>query len=385
MVCAPNAFKGTLSAAAAARALALGVGDAGQRARQIPVADGGDGTLDVLLAASPGAAVERVSVHGPLGRPRQARLGWLQPGVAAVEMAEACGLRLLGGRPLRPLEATSRGAGDLIRAALDGGARRVIVGVGGSASSDGGAGILRALGCRLLDERGRDLPEGGAALARLASVDVRGCHPRLADVRLEVAVDVASPLLGERGAARQFAPQKGADPADVRLLEAGLSRFAAVAAGSFGADPGAAGAGAAGGAGFGLACLGAQLLPGAPLVCDEAGLTASALAAASLVITGEGRLDAQTAEGKAPAEVLKRASLAGVPCAAVCGSVDVALASASPVAAGVGGTGFAAIVALDSLGSDPRRHARSLLRLAARLAVTGTERGAQYTGVSHSA
>jgi glycerate kinase len=358
-VCAPNAFKGTLSAAAAADALARGVADAGWAARRVPVADGGDGTLDVLLAAAGASArVQEVPITGPLGRRRLARLGWIGRDLAIVEMAEAAGLRLLGSRR-DPLRATSRGAGELIAAALDGGARRIVVGVGGSASTDGGAGILAALGARLLDAHGGAAGHGGGALAAIARIDLSSVDRRLRRATLEVAVDVRSPLFGPEGAAQVFAPQKGADRGEVVLLDAGLRHLAALVESEAGM-PGLAGrpgAGAAGGAGFALAALGARLVGGASLVCDQVGLDA-AMSGAALVITGEGRLDGQTATGKAPAEVAARAGRAGVPCVAVCGSVD-------------GGEElFSATIALDEIGDDPMRRVRSLLRVAAAQAAT---------------
>jgi glycerate 2-kinase len=321
VVCAPNAFKGALGAREAAAAMALGVRDAGGTAVEVPVADGGDGTLDVLLAASAGARVEVVRVRGPLGAPVEARLGWLGNGSAVVEMAEAAGLRLLARDGLDALGASTYGVGELVRAALDGGARRIVAGVGGSATTDGGAGLAAALGARLLDGSGVELALGGGALGSLAAVDLSELDARLHAVRIEVAVDVRSPLLGPRGAAAVFAPQKGATPEQVALLEAGLSRWLAV----LGVDPLLAeqpGMGAAGGCAFGLAAVcGAVLRPGAALVCDLAGLDA-ALAGADLVLTGEGRLDSSTAEGKAPAEVSRRAAAAGLPCVVLAGSVE---------------------------------------------------------------
>jgi glycerate kinase len=358
-VCAPNAFKGTLTASAAARALARGVADAGWGARQLPVADGGDGTLDVLLAAAGTAArIQPVRVSGPLGRRRLARLGWIGRDVAVVEMAEAAGLRLLG-RRRDALRATSRGAGELIIAALDGGARRIIVGVGGSASTDGGTGIMAALGARLLDGRGRAVGRGGGALATIERVDLSTIDRRLRQTAVEVAVDVRSPLYGPDGAAHVFAAQKGASRAEVGLLDAGLRHLAEVVERATGLAglAGRPGAGAAGGAAFALAALGAQLVGGAALVCDQVGLD-EALSGAALIITGEGRLDAQTATGKAPAEVAERARRAGVPCIAVCGSVSG------------GGEPFSATVALDQLGDDPQRGVRRLLRVAGARAVT---------------
>jgi glycerate kinase len=334
------------------------VSDAGWAARAVAVADGGDGTLDVLLdAAGAGARVERVRVTGPTGRARLARLGWMAPGVAVVELAEAAGLRLLGPRR-DPIRATSRGAGELIAAALAGGAHRVVVGVGGSASTDGGAGILAALGGRLLDARGRPVGPGGGGLAEIAEVDLSSVDPRLHSTAVDVAVDVRSPLCGPLGAAHVFGPQKGADARQVAALDSALGRFAglveqAVHRPGLAGEPGA---GAAGGAAFALAALGAQLRGGAALVCDEVGIDA-VLDGASLVITGEGRLDEQTAAGKAPAEVAARAARAGVPCVAVCGQVS-------------GGRDlFTAAIALDQLGPEPERRVRSLLRKAGALAV----------------
>ncbi len=334
MVCAPNAFKGALGAADAAAAMAAGVRDAGLAGLvpiEVPVADGGDGTLDVLLAASPGSRVERFTVTGPLGAPVEARLGWLGGGgrgdgspVAVVEMAEAAGLRLLPPGGHDALRATTSGVGELIRAALDGGARRIVVGVGGSATTDGGAGLAAALGARLLDASGRELPPGGWALVTLTRIDLTELDPRLRHCRIEVAVDVRSPLLGPAGAAAVFAPQKGATPADVAVLEAALTHFAGLACAAAGADPRRVdepGMGAAGGCAFGLAVLcGAALLPGAALVCDLVRLD-DALRGAALALTGEGRLDASTAAGKAPAEVAFRAAALGVRCVALAGSV----------------------------------------------------------------
>ena len=324
VLCAPNAFKGSLDARAAAAALARGVRAGGAHAAEVPVADGGDGTLDVLLAAAPDAArVEVLRVTGPLGDPVDARLGWIEARTAVVELAEASGLRLVTGR-LDALGATSRGTGELIAAALDRGAARIVCGIGGSACTDGGAGIAAALGVRLLDGDGAELEGGGGALRRLARIDAGGRHPGLERCRLEVAVDVASPLLGPGGAAAVFGPQKGADATAVAELEAGLRRLVEVAARDAGVDAGLAdrpGAGSAGGCGYGLAGFcGASVLGGAALVCDTVGLD-GALRGADLVLTGEGRLDASTAAGKAPAEVAARARRAGIPCIALAGAV----------------------------------------------------------------
>jgi glycerate kinase len=366
-VCAPNAFKGTLRAAVAATAMARGVRDAGADAIEVPVADGGDGTLDVLLAAN---GLEGRTTHhrvtGPVGAPITARLGWLGPREAIVELAEVSGLRRLPFGRRDALRATSRGTGELIRIALAAGARRIIVGVGGSACTDGGAGLLQALGARFADSRGDEIGPGGAGLEDLDTIDVTAARRTLTGCSIEVACDIRSPLLGAHGAARMFAPQKGASAAEVRRLERALSRLAALASG-MGRDDIAAlpGAGAAGGCGFGLALVGARLLPGAHLVCEQVGLDA-ALRQADLVITGEGSLDAQTPAGKAPAEVAERARAHRIPCVAVAGTVIDPLPEL-----------FNAALSLSGMDprSDPLRHPRALLRRAARQAIDGFREG----------
>ncbi len=321
VVCAPNAFKGTLDARAAATALAIGVREAGGRAIVAPVADGGDGTLTVLLTAHRGSSATFHQVTGPSGGAVRARLGRLASGTAVIELAEASGLGLVDPARLDALHATSRGTGELIRVALDAGCRHIVVGVGGSACTDGGAGILQALGAHLTDSSGKEIGFGGGALDDLSAIDLSGVHPALTDAVLEVACDIRSPLLGSEGAARMFAAQKGASPAEVERLERALGHLASVVAGTGRAELAQRpGAGAAGGCGFGLALVGGRLLPGARLVCDMVGLDAE-LDEASLAITGEGRLDAQTRTGKAPAEVAARARAHGIPCVAVCGTV----------------------------------------------------------------
>ncbi len=358
VVCAPNAFKGTLSARSAATAIARGVRDAGAHAVEVPVADGGDGTLDILVAARGNASsVARHRVTGPLGHPVIARLGWLGPREAVVELAEASGLRRVHPGTLDALHATSRGTGELIRIALEGGADRILIGVGGSACTDGGAGMLQALGGRLTDSHGVDIGAGGAGLEDLARVDLVSLLPALADCSIDVACDIRGPLLGPDGAAMMFAAQKGASPHDVRRLEAALSHFAAIAAAGGAHDLATMpGSGAAGGCGFGLALAGARLLAGADLVCDAVGLDA-ALSGAALVITGEGRLDSQTATGKAPAEVAARAKNAGIPCVAIGGTVLDPLPALFTQTLSLG--------AIDP-DQDPRLHARALLRRTAR-------------------
>jgi glycerate kinase len=356
VLCAPNAFRGTLTAAGAAAALAAGVRDAGAVARALPMADGGDGTLETLLSVSPSARIERHPVCGPLGGRLLARLGWISTTIAIVELAETSGLRRIRGRP-DALRSTSRGAGELIGRALDGGARRILVGLGGSACTDGGAGLLTALGARLLDGRGRPLGLGGGALIALESADLRDLDPRLRLCRVEVASDVDSPLLGRRGAAHLFGPQKGATAAEVDRLAAGLRRLAEVLerdAHVPRALRDQAGAGAAGGSGYGLAVAGAAVLPGASLVADAIGLD-RAICESDVVVTGEGRLDRQTAAGKAPLEVARRSARLGVACVVVAGEV-----SSDP-------GGFRRTISLADLagpGEDPRRVPRRLLRRA---------------------
>ncbi|MHB8487652.1 MAG: glycerate kinase [Candidatus Dormibacteria bacterium] len=366
-VCAPNAFKGTLSAQGAAAAMARGVRDAGADAIEIPVADGGDGTLDVLLRARVSEArLTRHRVTGPTGPGVTARLGWLGAHEAVVELAEASGLRRLEAGALDALHATSRGTGELIRIALEAGARTIIVGVGGSACTDGGAGLLQALGARLTTANGEEIGFGGAGLEALDAIDMSVASEALSRCSIRVACDVRSPLLGPLGAAQMFAPQKGATPDQVTRLERALTRFALLASGLGDGDLAALpGAGAAGGCGFGLALAGARLLPGAHLVCDLVGLDAS-MSKATVAITGEGRLDGQTSAGKAPAEVAARSAIRGVPCIAIAGSILDPLPRL-----------FNAVVSLEDLdaGVDPMRHTRALLRMAARRVIEGMRPG----------
>jgi glycerate kinase len=330
---APNAFKGTLTALQAARCIDTGLRAAlpGLDTVLIPVADGGDGTAAAVAQATGGRLLTS-RVSDPLGRPVTA--AWALTGqghTAVIEMAAASGLVLLRPHERDPLRTSTAGTGALIRAALDRGARHLLIGIGGSATSDGGAGMARALGARFLDRRGRELPPGGGALARLASIDLRRLDPRLREVRVDVACDVDNPLTGPRGAARVYAPQKGASPAAVRRLDAGLRRLAAVVRRDLGVDvERLPGAGAAGGLGAGLvAFAGGRLRPGADLVLDAVGLRHK-LAGCDLVITGEGRLDAQTAHGKAPAAVARVAASLGIPAVAICGALSADVAARLP-------------------------------------------------------
>jgi glycerate kinase len=338
---APDKFKGTLSAArvgAAVRAGLLSV-QPDLDVRVVPVADGGDG----LLAAALGAGFRRVpvTVTGPLGERILAAIA-VRGEVAVVEMALASGLMLVPEDERDALRASSFGTGELVAAALDEGCSQLILGVGGSASTDGGAGLLQALGARLLDHEGDDLPPGGGSLVHLAEVDLSALDWRLEGVEVVLAGDVDNPLLGPRGAAHVYGPQKGASPDDVELLDVGLGRLADAI------DPGAAdlpGAGAAGGVGFAaLSVLQAVSESGIDVVLDLVGFE-DQLEGARLVVTGEGRLDEQTLSGKAPAGVAEAAGAAGVPVVAVCGRLDL-----SPEQ--LRSAGFAAAYALTDLEPD---------------------------------
>ena len=406
---ASDKFKGSLTAAQVAAALSAGIGRVSDATVvTVPVADGGDGTVDAAVSAG----FERVplSAAGPTGEAVEtayARRGE----TAVVEMADVSGLwRLPGGRR-EPLTATSRGLGEVIGAALDAGCTQVVLGIGGSASTDGGAGMLQALGARLFSSEGRELGRGGAALADLARLELSGLHPALAETRVVVASDVDNPLLGPNGAAAVYGPQKGASPSDVEALDAALARWADVveaavtgggapAAAAAAADDGAAdadavaagaaaagtaaagavaagaaaagsaaagaaaagaaaaatapaprdrpGAGAAGGVGFAaMAVLGAELKSGIGLVLDLVGF-ADHLAGAGLVVTGEGSLDTQTLSGKTPAGVAAAAREAGIPVVTVSGRVAL---SADQIA----GAGIRRAYALTDVESDPDR------------------------------
>jgi glycerate 2-kinase len=323
VVVAPNAFKGSLTASQAAAAMALGVREAFPQAEviQVPVADGGDGTVEALVSALRGDYLT-ADVEGPLGDPVRVTYGLTDHGqMAVVELASASGLTLIPANRLDPRKASTFGFGQLLQAVRSAGAGKVIAGIGGSATNDGGAGMAQALGYRLLDAAGHDLPRGGAALARLDRIDAAGFDRGWQKVSVEVACDVTNPLTGPQGASAVYGPQKGAGEAAVRELDAALSRLAVVIERDLGkkvAD--LPGAGAAGGAGAGLvAFLDARLVPGAPLVVTASGFDEK-LPGADLVITGEGRVDSQTAYGKAPGEVAKRAKAARIPVLLIAGS-----------------------------------------------------------------
>ncbi|WP_426518995.1 glycerate kinase [Diaminobutyricibacter sp. McL0618] len=327
VVVAPDSFKGSATASAVAHAIADGWRSVrpGDDILSLPMADGGEGTVDAFADVD-GAIVVTTTVEGPDGLLVDAR--WVRlpasadapDGTAVVEIAGTSGLGLLD--PLLPLDAHTRGLGQAIGAALDSGVSRILVGLGGSASTDGGAGALQALGARLLSDDGTDVPGGGRGLGALATVDLSLLR-RLPPRGVVVLTDVRNPLLGARGAAGVFAPQKGATAADVVVIEANLRRFRDCAA----ADDATAsalseepGAGAAGGTGFGLMLWGASVRSGATEIAERVGLPA-ALADADIVITGEGRFDAQTSEGKVASHVVGLARAAGVPVLLVAGSI----------------------------------------------------------------
>ena len=323
LLAAPNALKGSLSPFAAAAAIAAGARRAvpDLEVMQLGIADGGDDTAEVVCRARGGGFREAPTLD-PLGRPRMARYGWLDDGTAVIDVATASGLALLQADERSALTATSYGTGQLLRAALHAAAERVVLGVGGSASVDGGAGILEALGARLLDADGQPLPRGGAALIRLARIDLSQLSERARQVPLEVACDVDSQLLGEHGAARLFGPQKGANAAGVEQLENALAHFAAIVARDFGRDiASVASGGAAGGIAAGLfGVLGARLVPGVDWVLDAVGFD-QALSGAALCITAEGLLDRQSLRNKGPFGVAKRAAAQGVPVVALGGGI----------------------------------------------------------------
>lgn len=324
IVIAPDSFKDSLDAAGVARAIAQGLAGVLPQAELIecPMADGGEGTMDAILAATTGE-LRRETVHGPLGEPVEAGWGWLpETRTAIIEMAQASGLQLLTTEQRDACRSSTWGTGQLIAAALDAGAKRIVLAIGGSATNDGGSGMLRALGLRLLDAEGQALEEGGLALSRLATLDASGLDARLAEVQVEVAADVDNPLCGPHGASAIFGPQKGASPEQVAVLDQALGHFADHSAQALGEDvrefPGC---GAAGGMGFAArAFMGARFRPGVEVVAELAGLD-ELVRGADLVITGEGRFDAQTLRGKTPLGVARVAKRHGAPVVVIAGTL----------------------------------------------------------------
>jgi glycerate kinase len=319
VVLAPDKFKGSATAEQVARSLRAGLLDVapGTTVVEVPVADGGEGTVDAALRQ--GFRALPVRVRGPLGDPVDAVVA-VRDRTAVVELALASGLALVGSRPA-PTTATTYGTGQLVAAALDAGCTSIVLGLGGSASTDGGSGMLQALGAVLLDADGAPVPAGLGHPLRTHAVDLTRLDARLRDADVVVATDVDHPLLGRRGAAPVFAPQKGADARQVEALADALARWAALVGPASAAAPGA---GAAGGVGFAaLAALGARVRPGVEVVLEIVGL-AEQLAGARLVVTGEGSLDEQSAGGKTPVGVARAAAAAGVPAVAVAGRTTLA-------------------------------------------------------------
>lgn len=370
IVAAPDGFRGSLSAAEAAAAMARGVRSEVPDAEvtEVPVADGGEGTVDSATAA--GFTVHTVRARGPLGDEIEGRIAVLGDR-AVVELAELCGWPRMPAGVTAPLTASTLGLGDGIRAALDAGCREIVVAIGGSVSIDGGTGLLVALGAELRDADGNPVAPGGGALERLEKIDVSGLDPRLADTRVLLATDVANPLLGPRGAATVFGPQKGATPDEVVLLERGLTRLADLveqASGVLVRDR--AGCGAAGGVGASaVPYLHAEIGSGADLVLDLLGFDKLATGA-DLVLTGEGKWDAQSGAGKAPARVAARAWAVGA---------DVALVAGSIEASGVDldALGITQSCALTDLEPDHERALRNAADLVARASATVVRRWQQ--------
>ncbi|MGH3436870.1 MAG: glycerate kinase [Sciscionella sp.] len=319
VVVAPDKFKGSLPAAGVADAVAAGIYQVRPElpVRCVPVADGGDGTLEAVVAA--GYRRYPVTVSGPTGQPVRSAIA-IRERTAVVELADGCGLARLPGGRREPLRASSYGAGELVTAALDRGARTIVLGVGGSASTDGGAGMLAALGAKIFDAEGRVLPQGGGALPSASRLELSTMDPRLRHCQIMLASDVDNPLLGTHGAAAVYGQQKGANHEQVRMLEDGLRWWSRLMTATTGRDRSrSVGAGAAGGVGFGaLAALGARRCSGIGAVLALVGMSRH-LRGARLVITGEGSLDSQSLHGKAPVGVAEAAYEAGVPAVAVAG------------------------------------------------------------------
>lgn len=324
VVIAPDSFKGSLSASLVARAIATGVGKAcpGCVIEEIPIADGGEGTLEAMVAARQGE-YRTYTVRGPLGVPTAAQLGLLDDGkIGVIEMAQASGLLLVAPEQRNPLLTSTYGTGELMRAALDLGCRELIITIGGSATNDGGLGMLAALGAKFYDADGNELEPVGGSLPHLARIDIAELDPRLSNCHITIASDVTNPLCGPLGATAVFGPQKGATPDMVEVLDQGLRNFAQATLVATGVDVlDLPGAGAAGGLGAALmAYAGGGMRSGIDVVLDTIGID-SHLAAADLVFTGEGRMDEQTAHGKAPVGLARRARQHDCPVVALVGSL----------------------------------------------------------------
>ncbi|WP_305044014.1 glycerate kinase family protein [Geoalkalibacter sp.] len=331
LLIAPDSFKESLSSAQAALQIEAGFREIFPDVRcvRIPLADGGEGTVEALVTATAGR-IEQVQVSGPLGEPVEAFFGVCGNGrTAVIEMAAASGLALVSPALRNPMKTTTYGTGELIRAALDLGIRHLIIGIGGSATCDGGAGMLQALGAKLRDKDGKDLVQGGAALSHLHSIDLDGLDRRLGECDIEVACDVDNPLTGPKGAAAVFGPQKGATQAMVAQLDAALGHYARVIKDGLGVEVAdLPGAGAAGGLGAALmTVLKARLRPGIRVVMEATELD-KAILQCDLVITGEGRLDSQSLHGKTPIGVARLAKQLGKPVIVIAGSLSLDASSA---------------------------------------------------------
>lgn len=376
VVVAPNAFKGSITAAEAAEAMKQGILAAGGTrcaVTCVPVADGGDGLIDVMQEALGGQRLW-ATVSDPRMRPIRAPYCWVAShNLAVIEMARASGLALLPKALQDPTQTTTFGTGELLRAALDAGARRIIVGIGGSATCDGGIGMAAALGFRFLDQSGNPVKPIGGSLEAIVAIDRRNSDPRLEDVSLSVACDVTNPLVGANGASMVFAPQKGATPEQVIQLDKGLANLAEVIHKELGVAVGEIpGSGAAGGLGGGLyAFLNAELKPGIDLVIDLLKLNQH-IADADLVLTGEGRIDGQTRFNKAPAGVARSAKAAGVPCIAICGRIGEGIEALYEI-------GFSAVF---SICDGPQTPAESM-QAAAGLLTRQTEQVVRTFGAAH--
>ena len=378
IVIAPDSYKESLTAMAVANEIEAGFREIFPDAEyvKLPVADGGEGTVQAMIDASGGRRVA-LEVSGPLGAPAAAFYGLMGDGATAViEMAAASGLELLTPAQRDPLRASSFGTGQLIRNALDAGARRFVLGIGGSATNDGGAGMLQALGGRLLDVDGTDLQRGGGTLDRLARIDLSGLDQRIRDSVFDIACDVSNPLVGPQGASHIFGPQKGATAAMVEQLDANLRHYADVIASQLGvqvADVPGAGAGGGIGAAM-LVFLGGQLRPGSEIVTAAVGLDA-AVADADLVITGEGRIDSQTIHGKTPIGVARVAQRYGKPVIAIAGSLapGAAVVHAHGITAAFGSVSRPCSV--DEAMADAARNVRYAARNIAAVLLAGSQLG----------
>ncbi|POB84712.1 glycerate kinase [Vibrio vulnificus] len=325
IIIAPDSYKESLTAMDVAIAIEKGFKQVLPDAQyvKLPMADGGEGTVQSMVDATGGTIIEH-TVSGPLGQPVCGFFGLLGEGkTAVIEMAAASGLHLVTPDQRNPLITTTFGTGELIKAALDHGVEHIIVGIGGSATNDGGIGMAQALGIKLLDAQGNALGHGGGELAKLATIDCSQLDPRLAQVCLEVACDVDNPLCGTKGASAVFGPQKGATPEMVKILDENLAHYAAIIKQQLGADVrDMAGAGAAGGMGAALlGLLNAELRPGIEIVMDAVRLD-EIVADADLVITGEGRIDSQTIHGKTPIGVARTAKKHGLPVIGIAGCLS---------------------------------------------------------------